>query len=118
MDAKHLKLACVLQDDAFVLYSLNNMSVLLEVRNKSNGVLLENIAVPASLSGEASISNFCPSTGNGVLSYIVSSTTNPGSVYQCEARGYLSTCLHPFLHAISRLVMTASASVDVFWKLL
>lgn len=78
------KLACVMQEETFILYSLNNMSTLLEVRNKSTGALLENIAVPASLSDGASISNFCPNSESGVLSYIVSSTADPGSIYQCD----------------------------------
>lgn len=85
-DAHDIQNAYPFTDEAFVLYSLNNMSTLLEVRNKSNGALVDNIAVPASLSAGASISSFCPNSGNtGVLSYIATSTTDPGSVYQFDA---------------------------------
>ncbi|BDA44458.1 Prolyl endopeptidase [Coccomyxa sp. Obi] len=85
-DVHFIRNAYPFTDDAFILYSLNNMSTLLEVRSKSDGALLENIAVPASLSAGAYISNFCPNPGNtSILSYIVSSTTDPGSVYQFDA---------------------------------
>ncbi len=80
-----LYLAWCLQDDMFVLSSLHKMATVLELRSKSNGTLLANVPVPASLSSGAYISSYCPGDGKTDFYYIVSSITDPGSIYQCAS---------------------------------
>lgn len=80
---KDVYLACSLQDDTFVLSSLQNMATVMELRSRNNGSLLDNIPLPASLSSGGYISSLCPGDGDSDFYYIVSSTTDPGSIYQC-----------------------------------
>ncbi|CAL8470389.1 g9931 [Coccomyxa elongata] len=84
VDQHVIQCAFPLADDTFVLSSLHNMATVMELRSKSNGTLLDTIPLPASLSSGGYISSLCPGDGDSDFYYIVSSTTDPGSIYQFD----------------------------------